>query len=43
MAVVEPQKHVQYLTSDEFEGRRIGTKGANAVADYIAREFRTYG
>ncbi len=36
-------KHVKYLASDELEGRRVGSKGANAAADYIANEMRSYG
>ena len=39
----ELQKHVKYLASDELEGRRVGSKGANAAADYIANELKTYG
>ena len=30
---------VTYLASDKLEGRRTGTPGANAAADYIAKEF----
>ena len=30
---------VTYLASDKLEGRRTGTAGANAAADYIAKEF----
>ena len=33
------KKHVGYLASDEFEGRRPGTAGAEKAADYIAEEF----
>ena len=33
------KKHVGYLASDELEGRRPGTAGANKAADYIAEEF----
>jgi aminopeptidase YwaD len=39
----ELQKHVKYLASDELEGRRVGSKGANVAADYIANEMKTYG
>ena len=31
--------HVTYLASDKLEGRRTGTNGANAAAEYIAKEF----
>ena len=37
------QKHVSYLASDELDGRRTGTKGANEAAKYIAREFERIG
>ncbi|MDQ3474481.1 MAG: M20/M25/M40 family metallo-hydrolase [Acidobacteriota bacterium] len=30
---------VTYLASDKLAGRRTGTPGANAAADYIAKEF----
>ncbi|MGI8917034.1 MAG: M20/M25/M40 family metallo-hydrolase [Pyrinomonadaceae bacterium] len=30
---------ITYLASDKLEGRRTGTPGANAAADYIAKEF----
>ena len=33
------KKHVGYLASDELEGRRPGTTGANKAADYLAEEF----
>ncbi len=35
--------HVSYLASDKLEGRRTGSVGANAAAEYIAREFARYG
>src|SRR5215210_6971134 len=35
--------HVTYLASDKLEGRRTGSSGANAAAEYIAREFARYG
>src|SRR5215217_6193630 len=37
------QKHVSYLASDELDGRRTGTAGANEAARYIAREFERLG
>lgn len=37
------QKHVTYLASDELDGRRTGTKGANDAAKYIAAEFEHLG
>ncbi len=35
--------HVSYLASDKLEGRRTGSAGANAAAEYIAGEFARYG
>ena len=37
------QKHVSYLASDQLDGRRTGTKGANEAAKYIAKEFERLG
>src|SRR6185295_373423 len=37
------QQHVSYLASDELDGRRTGTAGANEAAKYIAREFERLG
>ena len=31
--------HITYLASDKLEGRRTGTSGANAAAEYIAKAF----
>lgn len=47
-AVVVPsverlRSHVSYLASDKLEGRRTGTPGARAAAEYIAGEFARYG
>jgi aminopeptidase YwaD len=35
--------HVNYLASDKLEGRRTGTPGAEAAAQYIADEFKRLG
>ncbi|MFQ5798396.1 MAG: M28 family peptidase [Bacteroidota bacterium] len=35
--------HVKILASDEFEGRRAGTRGARIAAEYVADEFKRYG
>src|SRR5437762_5505472 len=35
--------HIEYLASDELEGRRTGSPGANLAAEYIAHEFSRYG
>jgi len=37
------QQQVTYLASDELDGRRTGTAGANEAAKYIAREFERLG
>jgi aminopeptidase YwaD len=37
------QQSVTYLASDELDGRRTGTAGANEAAKYIAREFERLG
>src|SRR5262249_19180979 len=34
---------LQFLTSDDCEGRGFSTKGINLAADYIAREFEKAG
>ena len=39
----ELEKHVKYLSSDQLEGRKSGSKGADAAAAYIANEFKSYG
>ncbi|MCI0705877.1 MAG: M28 family peptidase [Ignavibacteriae bacterium] len=35
--------HVKYLASDELEGRRSGTRGAERAAQYVADSFKSYG
>src|SRR5262249_37258240 len=43
---VETQKireYVKKLASDEFEGRGTGQKGGDAAADYIAKQFESFG
>ncbi|HEX8559924.1 MAG TPA: M20/M25/M40 family metallo-hydrolase [Pyrinomonadaceae bacterium] len=35
--------HVTHLASEKLEGRRTGTPGAEAAAEYIAGEFRRLG
>jgi Zn-dependent M28 family amino/carboxypeptidase len=37
------QQSVTYLASDELDGRRTGTAGANEAAKYIAKEFERLG
>ena len=36
-------QHVQFLASDKLQGRRAGTAAADEAANYIAKEFRSYG
>src|SRR5262245_61620281 len=33
----------QHLSSDELEGRGVGTRGLDLAADYIAAQFREIG
>jgi hypothetical protein len=35
--------HVQYLASDQLQGREAGTPAADQAARYIEKEFRSYG
>lgn len=37
------RSHITYLASDKLEGRRTGSPGADAAAEYIAREFSRIG
>ncbi len=37
------QKHVQFLASDEMEGRMTGSKGCKTSANFIADEFAKIG
>jgi len=39
----ELQAHVKFLASDQLEGRRAGSSGADQAAEYIAAEFKAYG
>jgi Zn-dependent M28 family amino/carboxypeptidase len=41
--VAQLKEHIAYLASDELEGRKTGTNGANAAAIYIANQFSGYG
>lgn len=34
---------IKYLASDELEGRGVGTKGLDAAADYIRKQFQAAG
>ena len=37
------QKDIKYLSSDDLEGRGVGTKGLNLAADYIRKQFKANG
>ncbi len=37
------QGHINYLASDELEGRGIGSRGIELAANYIAKQFATIG
>jgi hypothetical protein len=36
-------KHIEYLASDELEGRGVGSKGIETAAEYITAEFKKVG
>jgi Zn-dependent M28 family amino/carboxypeptidase len=36
-------RHIQVLSSDEFEGRAPGTQGETLTVDYLTRQFREIG
>src|ERR1700716_8856 len=45
-SVVDKEKireHVKHLSSDELEGRGTGQRGGDLAADYIAKQFASYG
>jgi len=37
------REHVKHLSSDEMEGRGTGQRGGELAADYIAKQFASYG
>src|SRR5690349_15123002 len=37
------RKHVEFLASDQLQGREAGTPAADEAARYIEKEFRSYG
>lgn len=39
----EIQEHINYLASDELEGRFTGSRGEKLAGEYIAKEFEQYG
>ena len=42
-AIARMKSDLQYLTSDECEGRGPGTEGINKAADFIAAAFKNIG
>ena len=43
ITAAEVYEHIKYLASDELEGRKSGSKGAQLAARYLEKEFRSYG
>ncbi|MBR9977576.1 MAG: M28 family peptidase [Bacteroidetes bacterium] len=43
ITIEELRGHVTFLASEELQGRRAGTEGAHAAADYIREQFRLAG
>jgi aminopeptidase YwaD len=41
--VANLQQHIQFLADDKMEGRRTGTPGETAAANYISNQFKTIG
>jgi hypothetical protein len=37
------REHVKYLSSDKLEGRGTGQPGGDLAADYLAKQFGSYG
>lgn len=43
LLIANLQRHVQYLSSDQLEGRRTGSAGEKQAANYIATAFQNIG
>ncbi len=43
ITAAEIQNHINYLASDELEGRFTGSKGAESAAKYIMNDFKATG
>ena len=43
ISIEELGAHIKYLASDSLQGRKPGTPGGRAAAEYIAGEFRSIG
>ena len=37
------KEHISYITSAEFEGRKAGSEGEKAVAEYVSKCLESYG
>lgn len=43
ITISEIKAHIEYLASDDLEGRFTGSKGCEEAAEYISVEFESYG
>jgi len=43
ISVEQITRHIQFLASDKLQGRRTGTTENEQAANYIARQFQSYG
>jgi len=43
ISVDDLRSHIEYLASDRLQGRAAGTKGNDAAAIYISKQFKSYG
>lgn len=43
LMVANLEQHISFLASDKLEGRRTGTAGEKAAAEYISNEFKKAG
>ncbi|HAB53713.1 MAG TPA: aminopeptidase, partial [Ignavibacteriales bacterium] len=43
ITVSEIKSHIEYLASDDLEGRFTGSEGCKEAAEYISDEFENYG
>jgi aminopeptidase YwaD len=41
--IADLQQHISFLADDKLEGRRTGTAGEQAAADYISEQFKIAG
>lgn len=43
ITALDIQQHIQYLTSEELAGRKPGERGSQLAAEYIRKQFKSYG